>query len=125
MVSRGDRRCSGSFCSSSAVRPSLRPGEPVTWNTVCSDGRRRSRVDQQHAALVRLAQRQRQVRRRQRLAFAGHGARDHDDLQPVRRLGLVQRRRQRRYCSRDAGSICLSTTIFRDNRVVDVIERHE
>ena len=83
IVSRGDTSCSGSFGSSAAVRPSPSPGAPRTLNTVCSDGRRRSASMSSTLRLVRLAQRQREVGRRQRLAFAGDRARDHHDLEPV------------------------------------------
>ena len=51
-------------------------------------------VDQQHAAVVRLAQRQREVRRRQRFAVARHGARDHDHFQIALDLRVMQRRRE-------------------------------
>ena len=94
-VRRGETWCSGSFGSSAPIRPSLRPGRAVAPGTrVCSDGRRRSRVDEQHVAAVRLAQRQREVGGRQRLAFAGDRARDHDDLEPVGAWRVVQRRGQ-------------------------------
>jgi hypothetical protein len=39
-------------------------------------------VDEQDAAVVGLAERQRDVRRRQRLAFLRHGARHHQILMP-------------------------------------------
>ena len=43
-------------------------------------------VDEQHGAVVRLAERQREVRGRERLALASDGARDHHDLDAGRRL---------------------------------------
>src|SRR2546423_8021415 len=49
------------------------------------------RVNQQYAAAVRFAQREREIARRQRLALAGDGARHHDDTGAALRLRVVQR----------------------------------
>ena len=47
-------------------------------------------VDQQHAAFVGFAQREREVHRGQRLALGGLSARQHDDLDAALDLRLVQ-----------------------------------
>ncbi len=51
-------------------------------------------VDQQHAALVRFAEREAEVCGRQRLAFTWHGAGDHHNLDSPVGLLVVQRGRQ-------------------------------
>ena len=58
-------------------------------------------VNQQHPPLERLAERQRQIRRRDRLAFAGQRAGDHHDLGAAIELQLVQRRRRLAILLRD------------------------
>ena len=49
------------------------------------------RVDEQHAPLIGLAERQGEVRCRKRLALARQRAREHDNLEPVFGLSLMQR----------------------------------
>jgi hypothetical protein len=51
-------------------------------------------VDKQHPALIRLAQRERQVHRGERLPLARHGAGDHHHGQTALGLGVVQDGRQ-------------------------------
>ncbi len=93
-VSRSEIRCSGSFGSSldhEAVGQARLAGH---LKDLVQRRPPQVAVDQQHVAAVRLAQRQRQVRRGERLPFASHRARDHDDLESVRALRLVQGGRQ-------------------------------
>ena len=60
---------------------------------MCSDGPPQVGVDEQHRPLVRLAERQRQVRRRQRLAFAATALAIMTTFDAVDGLRVVQRRR--------------------------------
>ena len=70
---------------------------PSVFGTLSTACRRRTPqigVDQQHALLVRAAERQRQVGRGQRLPFGGHGARNHDGARLALLLRVVQNGRE-------------------------------
>ena len=91
-------------CAAPSLKPAQRsgPGTPS-----CSDGRRRSASMSSTLPLVRLAERQREVGRRQRLAFARHRARRPSrPSMPLLGLRVVEPAASRRYCSREAAIVC-------------------
>ena len=120
---RGDTWRTSILVSPADSRPSPRPSAVSSRKTVCSDGRRRSAS----MSSTRFWYDSLNVSARfdggQRLALARHRARHHDDAQPRDVLWASwSTAASRRYCSREAGLMLWSTTIFSVSRRVEAFE---
>jgi hypothetical protein len=93
-ASRGDTWRTSILLSAVESRPSPRPSVVSSRKMLWSVGRRRSASISRTRFLVRLAEGERQVGRRERLALAGHRARHHDHLQALRVVRVVQHGRE-------------------------------
>src|SRR5947209_4000077 len=86
--------CAGAMRLSTTPSTRVRPIASTAFWTALSGvaPAPKVRIDQHEAAAIRLAERQREVDGGQRLALAGHGARDHHHPRAVLALGVMQQR---------------------------------